>query len=252
MREVATAINACELQFKSPDLIDVTLARCQQNAYRQVLQSLQIEVELLPTDESYPDCCFVEDTAVLLDNVAILCRPGAASRRGEVATMKDYVQRQGYRLVEMTSPAQLDGGDVLKIGADLFIGLSHRTNQAGFDCLAAIAREQGLTAHAIEVLGALHLKTACTSPGKGMLICKMNALGRGRDSLQRFRIVPPFPDEGEGTNVCPVNGHVLVPAGCPRTKQMLSDEGFQVIPIDISEFHKAEAGLTCLTILETC
>lgn len=252
MREVATTVNSCELQFRTPESIDVARARRQQQSYRSVLQSLQIEVDFLPADEGHPDCCFVEDTAVLLGDVAVLCRPGAISRRGEVGTMKDYFQNQGYRLIEMTAPAELDGGDVLQIGTDLFIGLSHRTNQAGFDYLAAVARDQRRTAHPIEVRGALHLKTACTSPGDGLLICQMNALGNGSEFLQRFRVVPPFPGEDEGTNVCPVNDRVLVPAHCHRTLEFLSQQGFQVIPVDISEFHKAEAGLTCLSILGTC
>lgn len=248
MRDVPDSLNACQHLYQSPTWIDVAKAKTQHAKYRQTLESLGIAVDLLPATDAYPDCCFIEDTAVLIDDLAIICRTGAASRRGEVEAVRNYLAGHGYEIVEMPEPAQLDGGDVLQIASDLFVGMSHRTNRAGFEIVADAARRRGRNAFAIEVRGALHLKSVVTYLDQGTLIGSMANLGEGRSVLERFRMLP-VGNEVDAANVSSVNGDVLVPSHCSQAIEMLHTERFDVIPVDISEFHKAEAGLTCLTIL---
>lgn len=206
-------------------------------------------MDVLPADERFPDCCFVEDPVVLIDETAIVCRLGADSRRGEVEPVKRHFHDHGYRIVEMTAPAHLDGGDVLQIGTDIFVGISRRTNCAGFEVIAEVARQHGCSAFAIEVGAALHLKTVCSYVGRGVITGLMNLLGEGRSYLDRFQVIRPVEGEEEAANVSVVSSHVLVPAHCHRAMETLTRDGFKVQPVDVSEFHKAEAGLTCLTVL---
>lgn len=249
MRGIPNSLNDCQHQFQSPTWIDIGKAKHQHDLYRQTLESLGVSVDLLPADDAFPDCCFVEDTAVLIDDTAVICWTGAASRRGEVDAVRKHFAQREYTIIEMAAPAELDGGDVLQIRNELFVGLSHRTNLAGFEMLAQVAERHGRTASPIKVREALHLKTACTYLGRGAVIGSLNALGEGRSLLERFQIWP-VDQETDAANVCLVNDHVLISAQCERTAERLAKAGFQIIPVDISELHKAEAGLTCLSILE--
>lgn len=228
----------------------MTQARWQHAEYRRILESLGLVVDLLPANDAYPDCCFIEDTAVLIGETAIICRTGAVSRRGEVDPVRQYLIERGHQIVEMTSPATLDGGDVLQIESELYVGISRRTNVAGFQVVSGAAKRQGRTAYPVEVRGALHLKTACTYAGQGTMIGSLDELGDGKALLERFRVLP-VGMEADAANVSLVQHRILVPAHCPCSIRMLTDEGFDVIPVDVSEFHKAEAGLTCLTIFGT-
>ena len=213
MREVPDSLNACQHEFQTSSWIDVTKAKQQLTEYRKTLESIGLIVDLLPADNAYPDCCFIEDTAVLIEETSIICRTGAISRRGEVDAVRKYLIDRGYEILEMTAPAELDGGDVLQIESELFVGISRRTNRAGFEVVAEVARRHGRRAFPIEVRNALHLKSVITSPGQGTVIGSINDLGEGRTAFERFQICR-VDHEIDAANVSLVNQHILVPANC--------------------------------------
>ena len=162
MRAVPPTLDRCELTFRSCEPIDLDRAVAQHAAYAVLLRSLGLEVIELPADPALPDCCFVEDVAVVLDEVALLTMPGASSRRGEIAAVEEALAR--FRPLERTPlPATLEGGDVLRVGRRLFVGRSPRTNEAGIARLAAVAEPLGYRVLPVTVTGCLHLKSAVTA-----------------------------------------------------------------------------------------
>lgn len=248
MRDVPHTLNACQHEFQEAAAIDVAKARFQHQHYRQLLESAGVIVGLLAADPIFPDCCFIEDTAVIIDDTLVICRPGAPSRQGEVDAVRDCFIDCRYQIVELPDAARLDGGDVLQIEHQIYVGISRRTNRAGFDVIADVARQHGRNAFAIEVRSALHLKSACTYLGRGSIVGLQDRLGEGRDRLDRYRF-HSADREPAAANVSLVNGCIFIPAQCVRTIDQLIIDGFDVVPVDISELQKAEAGPTCLTIL---
>src|SRR5437868_692986 len=161
VREVSPALLQCELTFVAREPIDLAYARAQHEAYIKALEASGVSVITMPADPVLPDAVFVEDAAVILDEIAVMARPGAITRRQEVAAVSDVVGQ--YRMLEYISePGTIDGGDVLRIGQTCFVGLSSRTNQAGARQFAAIATNAGYEVKEVPVTGCLHLKTAVT------------------------------------------------------------------------------------------
>jgi dimethylargininase len=168
LRGVPPTLERCELSFREREPIDLARARAQHAAYADLLRELGYAVVELAADPAFPDCCFVEDVAVVLDELALLTRPGAESRRGEVAAVAEALAR--YRPLATTEdPATLEGGDVLRVGRTLYVGRSARTNAAGIARLAAVAEPHGYRVVPVPVSGCLHLKSAVTALDSGRL-----------------------------------------------------------------------------------
>jgi dimethylargininase len=243
---VPETLARCELTFQAREAIDLARARAQHAAYAELLRALGLEVVELPADPAFPDCCFVEDVAVVLDEVALVTRPGAASRRGEAAAIEAALA--GYRPLERTDePATLEGGDVLRVGRSLFVGRSSRTNAAGIERLAAVAEPLGYRVVPVTVTGCLHLKSAVTALDEGRVL--VNRAWLDTAPLEDFELVDVAPGEPGAANVLAVAGHVVVHPGFPRTLDRIAALGYDVRLLDVSEFVKAEAALTCKSLL---
>jgi dimethylargininase len=245
-RAVSPAIHQCEIGFIEREEIDLAKANQQHNRYEALLAELGAKVISLPVEPDYPDSVFVEDPALVLDEVAIMTRMGAASRRGESESLARAVST--YRPLRwLREPATLEGGDVMRIGRTLFVGVSHRTNRAGVEQLAEETRALGYEVVAVEVRGALHLKTACCSLGNGAILA--NRAWLDPEPFAQFRIVDVAPGEERAANVLTVGHSVIIPACFPATAEVLEHEGLRVRPLDVSELMKAEAGVTCCSLI---
>jgi dimethylargininase len=245
-REVARSLERCELSFRPREPIDVDRAAAQHRAYCDRLEALGLEVLRLPADEECPDGCFVEDVAVVLDEVAVITMPGAPSRRSEAPSVAEALAR--FRRCErMSLPATLDGGDVLRLGRRLFVGRTDRTNDEGIAALGAAASPFGYVVVPVAVSGCLHLKSALTALDDETLLGVPGSFDGALFADYDVLAVPP--EERDAANVLRVRGEVWVHAGFVRTLDLLDHLGYRVAPIDVSEFLKAEAGLTCKSVL---
>jgi len=239
------AIADCELTFIERDPVNYRLAAAQQQEYCRALGECGVQVKMLDANAAFPDACFVEDAAIVLDELAIIARPGAESRRGETAaiaaTLADY-----RKLVFLDYPATLDGGDVLRIGRKLFIGRSSRTNQAAIETVSRLLAPIGYEVISVPVAGSLHLKTACTAIDDKTLL--VNPQWLSLEAFGGYRIVEVSPDEAWAANIIRIGGTLIAQTGFPKTLEMLRHYSEKIRLVDISEFRKAEAGLTCLSI----
>jgi len=196
-REVSRSLAKCELLYVSRQEFDLPLAKRQHAAYIATLEAAGINVTVLPEEPDMPDSCFVEDTAIVLDEVAVICRPGAASRVPEVKSIERALAtvRQVHNIV---SPGTLEGGDVLRMGKTLYIGMSSRTNLEGIRQCREIIRQHGYEAVGVPLKGCLHLKSAVTSPAEGVLI--VNADWIDLAPFSHFEILRcPTPNRGVPT-----------------------------------------------------
>jgi dimethylargininase len=247
-RAPAATLAQCELTFRERTPIDVALARRQHDAYEHALRSLGIEVVRLPPRDEWPDSVFIEDAALVLDEVAVITRPGAPTRVAEGAALEDTLAH--FRpLRHITAPATLDGGDVVRTGRALYVGKSTRTNDAGRAQLAAITGPLGYTVHAVGMRDCLHLKTACSALRDGLVLADPARI-RTAD-LHHIAIVPVPPAESDAADVLVIGNTVLLPAGYPATRATLRENGFAVLEVDLSEFARAEGGPTCLSLVFT-
>jgi dimethylargininase len=245
-RAVGPALSDCALTFVDRAPIDLARAEAQHAAYNESLRRAGAVVEVLPADAALPDSVFVEDTAVVLDEVAVVTRPGNPLRQREVPAIAAALSP--YRkLLRIVAPATLEGGDVLRVGRDFSVGLSSRTNEVGFSQFASIVRAFGYRATPIDVKGCLHLKTAVTALDAETLLVNPSCIDAAALPRGRQLVVPP--DEPFGANALVVNGVVHLSARWKRTRELVERSGFSVNALDVSEFEKAEAGLTCLSLL---
>lgn len=227
--------------------IDVALARVQHERYVDALERTGVTVERVEADEDFPDCCFVEDPVVVVENAAFLCRMAAPSRNGEGKALERLL-RHRRPLWRMQAPATMDGGDVIRVGRRLFVGLSARTNAEAIQQLRySLGDEYRVTP--VEVRGVLHLKSACTPVDDTTLLADARCVDLRAFEDAGFRIVEAVPGEGYAANCLAVNGAVLMSAGFPRTRDRVTGAGFDVVELDMSEFRKAGGSLTCLSVL---
>ncbi len=245
-RAVSSSIADCELTHVARSPIDLTRARAQHAEYLSALVSAGCRVIALPELASHPDAVFVEDAALVLDEVAILTRPGAESRRGEVEAMRTVLAN--FRpLRDIVAPGTLDGGDVLRLGRTLYVGVTTRTNDAGIEQLRAHVAPHGYAVIAVRVAGALHLKTAVTQVGPHTILVNPEwidpATFAGYDAIA-IDASEPF-----AANAVYVNDVVIHSIAFPRTQAILKAAGIRVIGVDASELAKAEGGVTCCSLL---
>ena len=216
----------------------------QHRAYCAALQHYGLQLILLDADERYPDGCFVEDTAIVTEELAILCRPGAASRRGELAAVAEVLAE--YRpLATIKPPGTVDGGDILRVDNHFYIGRSERTNAEGARQLAGMLSECGYTSSEIPVRSVLHLKTGVTYIGKNTFVVIDEFAGR----FPSGQVIRVEEEEAYAVNCLLANGTVLAPAGFPTVKQQIAEGGFPIIEVEMSEFRKMDGGITCLSLV---
>jgi dimethylargininase len=225
---------------------DYEKAREQHDGYVAALERCGLEVTVLAADEQYPDSVFIEDTAIVTGRCAVVANPGAASRRGEVHEVEEVLSGLYENVERIVSPGTLDGGDVLQVGDQFYIGLTRRTNGEGAGQLAEILRGYGFGASFVEVRRFLHLKTGVAYlGGKDLLVAGELA---ARDEFDGFDMIAVPPDEEYCANCIRVNGRVLVPAGCEKTREEIAGRDYEVIELEMSEFRKLDGGLSCLSL----
>ncbi len=245
-RKIGPNISHCELTFVSREPISAEKAIAQHHLYQQKLTELGVQVISLPLLPDHPDGVFVEDTAIVLPEIAVITNMGAESRRAEVKTIEDELR--SYRpLKHLNPPATLDGGDVLKIGNTFYIGLSKRTNHHAVFQIQELFQSFGYKVRAVEVNGCLHLKTGCTYLGKNMIL--INPLWVDANQFSSYEIISVTDEEPFGANSLLIGDTLLYSASFPRTRERLAQKGVLIEAIDISELEKAEAGLTCMSIV---
>ncbi len=217
----------------------------QHAAYVAALETLGLEVTVLPPAPDFPDAYFVEDAAVMLPGLAVLTRPGEPARRGEVEAMAPVLERFGP-VASIRAPGLLDGGDVMCVEDHLFIGLSRRSNREGARQLGALAAARGLTWSSVPVTAALHLKTGVNYVGEATLL--LFEAYRDLPDFAAYRKIVVPPEEAPAANTLRVNGTLLIPAGHPRTAESLAALCLPLVELDMSEVAMMDGGLTCLSL----
>lgn len=245
-REVSSNIGSCELSHLRRQPIDVTLARKQHRQYEECLAALGCSLCRLPEQASLPDSVFLEDTAIALDELAVITRPGAESRRAETDSIAEVLGR--YRnLVFMKAPETLDGGDVLRLGQTLFVGRSHRSNETAIRRLGDVLAEFGYSVTGMYVGGCLHLKSAVTQVAEDILLLNPDWVDAG--SFGRVHCIEVDPGEPYAANALMIGEAVIFPSSYPATRKRLEARGVRVVPVDVSELAKAEGGVTCCSLI---
>lgn len=245
-RAVSPKIAECELTHQPRVPIDAAKAAIQHSAYEQALADSGFEIVRLPELADDPDAVFVEDTALLLGDHAVITRPGAASRIGE--TESTAAGLEGAFDLHRIERGHLDGGDVLRIGQTLYVGRSTRTDADGIAALADLVAPLGYSVVEAKLGDCLHLKTGATLAGTGVLVYNPDAV----DPVQ-FSGVEPLrvaPHEAAAANCVRAGGRLILPAGNPRSAERLRRRGFDVVEVDVSELQKAEAGVTCMSLID--
>ena len=245
-RPVSASLAQCELTHQARVPIDVGRARQQHAAYEGTLRSLGATVIQAPEAPELPDAVFIEDTALVLDEIAVIARPGAASRRAETGPVASLLST--YRpLRQLESPATLDGGDVLRIARTVYVGLSSRTNRLGAVQLGEILEPMGYAVVTVPVAGCLHLKSAVTQLADGLLL--LNPQWVAPAAFTDCEFLPVADQEPGAANALRVAGALIYPAHFPDTADRLVRHGLDVVPVECGELAKAEGGVTCCSLL---
>lgn len=248
MRPPTTALARCALTYLERRPIDLQTALRQHAAYAAALEACGVTVRMLPALEAMPDAVFVEDTAVVVEECAVVARAGIESRRGEVESVEAALAA-GRPIIRITAPGTLEGGDVLRAGRTIFVGQTSRTNADGTRQLRETLAPHGYEVLPVTPTGCLHLKSAVTSIGRETLLVNPEWVDVGL--FARWQCVPVAPEEPSGANALLVGETVHVAASAPLTRRKLDALGFDTVALDTSEFEKAEAALTCLSILHS-
>lgn len=247
-REISPAFNRCELTYLERQPIDLELARRQHHRYEQCLSELGCHVHRLPAEADLPDSVFVEDVAIVLDELAIITRPGAESRRAETTSVARALGPYRY-LRYLQPPAVLDGGDVLRVGKMIFVGLSSRSNPAALEQMAAWLEPLNYKLAGIPVTGCLHLKSAVTQVSRDMLL--VNPEWVDVNIFQGMNLIEVDASEPHAANALLVGDRVIYPSKYPATQKRLESQGLSVIEVEVSELIKAEGAVTCCSLIFT-
>jgi len=245
-RAVSPTLADCELTHLPRQRIDVARAAAEHLAYEAALRTLGATVVRAPPAPDLPDAVFVEDTAIVLDEIAVIARPGAPSRRPETEAIAGLLQR--YRtLARIEAPATLDGGDVLRVGRTLYVGVSSRSNREAVAALTGLLGPWDYRVVAVEVTGCLHLKSAVTEVGDGLLLANPRWVSAGR--FAPLEVLPVSDAEPGAANALRIGDAVVFPAHHARTARRLEEAGVRVVPVPCVEIAKAEGGVTCCSLL---
>jgi len=245
-RDISPRFNDCELTHINRTPIDLDIANAQHHGYVQALKELGCAVLELPADADLPDSVFVEDTAIVLPDVALLTRPGADSRKPEVESILRVLAP--YReLVRVTAPATVDGGDVLVLGKEIYVGLSTRSNQAAIDQMNQLLGNYGYHVTGVELNDCLHLKSAATRLDDKTLL--INRRWVDIEYFDGFTLIDIDPSEPFAANCLPINGTIIYPTTFPKTQKILENKGYRVKAIPVDELAKAEGAVTCCSLI---
>jgi dimethylargininase len=245
-RGVSRKLGACELTYRTREAIDHEKAATQHERYCELLRGWDVHMLTIPGSDSYPDCCFVQDTAVVLDEVCIIASMGAPKRRGEISEV-ERVASQFRRLRHLFLPATLDGGDVVQFGKRLFVGCSSRTNGRGIEALRRIVEPLGYVVVPVSVSGGLHLTTGCGVVNDETVL--LNPRWLDASSFKGLRQLHVPEEEPWAANTIRVDTAVCLEEGAPRTIDLVRPYAGTIETVDISEFRKAEGSLSCLSII---
>jgi dimethylargininase len=235
-----------EHTYVGAQAIDLDVALRQHTGYCDALRACGAEVTVLDVNRDMPDCVFVEDTALVLDEIAIMTSPGALSRRDEPLAIETALRP--YRSIEhIRLPGTIDGGDIVVSGHAIYVGASTRTNAAGIDALRAIVAPFGYTVTAVPVTGCLHLKTACSALPDGRFL--VNPAWIDVAPLPPGSLLPVPASEPWAGDVLVIGERIISADAFPRTAELLERAGWEVVPVRVSEFAKAEGGVTCLSLV---
>jgi len=225
---------------------DFQLALKQHQAYVRALIECGLEVITLPPDDDHPDSTFVEDTALLTPHCAIIMRPGAPTRRGEIVGMEDVIRRFFRTVERVEAPGTADAGDILMVESHYYIGLSQRTNPAGAAQIIRILESHGMTGSTVPLEQVLHLKSGVAFLEGNIMVAAGEF--KARPEFRAFNLIPVDDEEMYAANCLWVNGTVLVAAGYPKTGQAIREAGLKTMVLDVSEFRKLDGGLSCLSL----
>lgn len=248
-REVSPRLAECQLTHLERVPIDPSKAAKQHSAYEHELADAGLSIVRLPELRDDPDAVFVEDTALLLGEHAVITRPGAPSRIGETGSTAEGLSGE-YQLHRIET-GYLDGGDVLRIGRTLYVGLSSRTSEAGISSLSELVAPLGYQVARAELRDCLHLKTGATFAGldgAGTPVLIFNE--RAVDPRQFSGVEALAVREPAAANCVRANDRLILPEGNPQTADLLRERGFHVVEVDVSELQKAEAGVTCMSLID--
>jgi len=227
-------------------LPDYDLALIQHQEYVEALRKCGLEVIVLDADEEYPDSTFVEDTALLTPHCAIITNPGASSRKGETAEIKNVLTEYYSKIENINDPGTVEAGDIMMVGNHFYIGLSRRTNINGAEQLINILKKYGMTGSIVTLDKVLHLKS-------GVAYLENNNLAAAGEFLlkpefQKFNILIINDDESYAANCVWINDHILLPKGFPKAKETIEKVYHNTIEVYVSEFQKLDGGLSCLSL----
>ncbi len=245
-RAVSPALASCELSFIPRQPINLAIAHQQHHAYEKLLASLGARVISLPAERELPDSMFVEDPALVLDELAVIFPLGTETRRREAATIAAALT-PFRKLAHVKLPGMIEGGDILRVGRKLFVGLTARTNAEGISQLASITAPHGYQVVSVPVNGCLHLKSAVTALDSNTLLA--NRAWFDSSVFEGYEWVDVDPAEPHAANALALGGTIIFPASFGRTRALIEARGFQVTSLDISELQKAESGLTCSSLV---
>ena len=222
------------------------LALAQHAEYVKALRECGLEVQVLNADEQFPDSTFIEDVALLTKDCAIITNPGAPSRKGETAEIKEVLKEYFTNIEEIREPGTVEAGDIMMTGSHFYIGLSERTNENGARQVIKYLEKYGMTGSKISLEKVLHLKTGLAYLEKNNLVVCGEFLSN--KNFQKFNILKIDNDESYAANCIWVNGRVLIPKGYLKARKIIEGAAYPVIELDVSEFRKLDGGLSCLSL----
>jgi len=245
-REISPRFDECEITHIERTPIDINIARAQHREYVQALKTLGCDVVELPAEPDLPDSVFVEDTAVILPEVAVITRSGADSRRPETESIIHALEPH-TRLVRIQEPGTLDGGDVLVFGKMIYVGLSTRSNPEAIQQLNTLLAEFGYSAVGVELHDCLHLKSAVTRLDEDTLLINRNWVDT--HPFADFNLIEVDTSEPYAANCLPIGESIVFPTAFPRTRTKLKEAGYKILAVDVSELAKAEGAITCCSLI---
>jgi len=245
-RDVSPRFNECEITHIERMPIDMDVARVQHHQYVQALKILGCDVIELPAESDLPDSVFVEDTAFILPEAAVITRPGADSRKPETESIIRALTPH-IKLVHVREPATLDGGDVLVLGKKIYVGLSTRSNQVAIDQLRDLLCDDGYTVTGVQMHDCLHLKSAVTRVDHQTLLINKNWVDTYH--FEDFNLIEVDPSEPFAANCLPIGDSIIFPTAFPKTRGKLEEAGYKILALDVSELAKAEGAVTCCSLI---
>jgi len=245
-RNISPRFNDCEITHIERATIDLEVARRQHRDYVEALKSLGCEVLELPAEADLPDSVFVEDTAFILPEVTVITRPGADSRKPETASIAQALSPR-TKLIYIREPATIDGGDVLVIGRNIFVGLSTRSNKEAIDQLNVLLKEYGYTVKCVHLHDCLHLKSAVSRVDDHTLLINRNWVDA--EPFTGYDLIDLDPSEPFAANCLPVGDSIIYPSSFPKTREKLENLGYKIVRVEVDELAKAEGAVTCCSLI---